>query len=55
MCGGSSPIWNEAILFDIKDSFKPVFIQLVNERGDIIVEQNIDLNDQAIRDYSQQG
>ena len=52
---GTAPTWNEAIVFDIKDPYQPVIIQLVSPNGDLILEQAIDLNDQNIRDYSQQG
>jgi len=27
---GTQPIWNEAIVFDIKDPYQPVVVQLVN-------------------------
>ena len=52
---GSSPIWNEAIVFDIKDPYQNVIIQLINSRQEVVLEQNLDLNDAKIRDYSLQG
>mmetsp|Transcript_18657 Transcript_18657/g.23279 ORF Transcript_18657/g.23279 Transcript_18657/m.23279 type:complete len:159 (+) Transcript_18657:275-751(+) len=42
---GAAPIWNEAIVFDIKDPYQPVVIQLVNERQELVLEQALDLND----------
>ena len=52
---GSQPIWNEAIVFDIRDPYQNVIIQMINQRQEIILEQNLDLNDEKIRDYSLQG
>ena len=52
---GSQPIWNEAIVFDIRDPYQNVIIQLMNQRQEIILEQNLDLNDTKIRDYGLQG
>ena len=52
---GNQPIWNEAHVFDIKDPYQNVIIQLMNERQEIVLEQNLDLNDAKIRDYSLQG
>ena len=48
---GTQPIWNEAIVFDIRDPYQNVIIQLINQRQEIILEQNLDLNDAKIRDY----
>ena len=42
---GTAPIWNEAIVFDIKDPYRPVVIQLVNQSQELILEQYLDLND----------
>lgn len=47
---GKAPIWNEAIVFDIKDPYQPVVIQLWHE--ELILEHALDLNDEMIRDYS---
>ena len=49
---GSQPIWNEAIVFDIRDPYQNVIIQMINQRQEIVLEQNLDLNDDKIRDYS---
>ena len=46
---GSQPIWNEAIVFDIRDPYQNVIIQMINQRQEIILEQNLDLNDELAR------
>ena len=52
---GTGPIWNEAIVFDIKDPYQPVIVQLVNQRLELVLESALDLNSSEIRDYSNQG
>jgi len=52
---GVAPIWNEAIVFDIKDSSEQVIIRLVNERNETIVEMPLNLNDANVRDFSSQN
>jgi hypothetical protein len=49
---GGSPIWNEAIVFDIQDPYKPVVVQLMNEGQECILESHLDLNSPEICEYS---
>ena len=39
-------------MFDIKDPYQPVVIQLVNQRKELVLEHALYLNDNKIRDYS---
>ena len=53
---GEAPIWNEAIVFDIKDPDQPVIIQLTDKRtGEVIFQYELDLTNDDMKDYSQQG
>ena len=54
---GPGPIWNEAILFDIKDSSQPVIVQVttVGRNEEIVFQSEISLAEGMIRDYSLQG
>ena len=52
---GSGPIWNEAIIFDITDQFQPIVVQVVTTRGEVILENDISLMEDQIRDYRMQG
>lgn len=52
---GGGPIWNEAIIFDIHDQMQPIVVQLVTSRNEIILENDISLLEEQIRDYRMQG
>ena len=52
---GGGPIWNEAIIFDIADQLQPIVVQLVTSRNEIILENDISLMEEQIRDYRMQG
>lgn len=52
---GSQPIWNEAIVFDVKNPYQNVIVQLRNQKQEIVLESQLDLNSPEIRDYSNQG
>lgn len=53
---GNGPIWNEAIVFDIKDPYQPVVLQMISvDSQKTILESTIDLNLHEVRDYRQQG
>ena len=54
---GPGPIWNEAILFDIKDASQPVIVQVIREgrQEEIIFQTEISLAEGMIRDYTLQG
>ena len=48
---GGGPIWNEAIIFDIADQLQPIVVQLVTSRNEVILENDISLMEEQIRDY----
>lgn len=50
---GSGPIWNEAIIFDIKNEMQPLVITLKDESGRSILSENIDLMEH--KEYSEMG
>ena len=54
---GPGPIWNEAILFDIKDASQPVIVQVIREglQEEIVFQTEISLAEGMIRDYTLQG
>ena len=52
---GGGPIWNEAIIFDIADQLQPIVVQLVTSRNEVILENDISLMEEQIRDYRMQG
>lgn len=52
---GAGPIWNEAIIFDIADQLQPIVVQLVTSRNEVILENDISLMEEQIRDYRMQG
>lgn len=52
---GVGPIWNEAIVFDIRDIHKPLIVTLVNSRNKQVLRGTIDLQSEEIMDYSKMG
>ena len=50
---GQGPIWNEAIIFDIKDTSKPLTVNLINEKNRVVCRESIYLKD--LMDYSTMG
>jgi len=40
---GVGPIWNEAIVFDIRDNLKPLVVTLMENRGRKILSYSINL------------
>ena len=52
---GSGPIWNEAIVFDIRDPTQPLIVQLRDQRETILFESIVDLTTREIKDYSLMG
>lgn len=52
---GSGPIWNEAIVFDIKDPTKHLVVKLCDSRNNVLFESIVDLTTREIMDYSMMG
>jgi hypothetical protein len=50
---GSGPIWNEAIVFDIKNEMQPLVITLRDESGKSLLSENIELFQH--KEYSEMG
>lgn len=52
---GAGPIWNEAIVFDIRDPNSPLIIQLRDHQESILFESIVDLTTREVKDYSLMG
>ena len=50
---GNGPIWNEAVIFDIKDQSKPLIVSLIDDRKRVVQRDQIFLKD--VMDYSTMG
>jgi hypothetical protein len=50
---GNGPIWNEAIIFDIKDQSKPLIVSLIDDGKRVVQRDQIFLKD--VMDYSTMG
>ena len=49
---GDSPIWNEAIMFDIIDPRPELVIKVVDYYQNEVLTHELSLNDDIIRNYS---